>query len=213
MRALRDGFPFKAPSACGGQVLTDRRLSLYAAWFENQFIQNAHIKNYSFFQDGLAIKGLVAANMEEFLPLPKRRGEIDCRIQERFLQIENEFNDPREKQERAERFENAVSSLKHGLAGIKNAAEEGAETARRALRYPLNAQQQNRILKELDEITRRVADSEVKEVAGFLFPAVNEDEIEKTNEEDKFRVYLRSSQKLFTGIKEAAAQMQKQFCF
>jgi len=204
VRALRDGFPFKAPSACGGQVLTDRRLSLYAAWFENQFNQNPQIKNYAFFQEGLAIKGLVAANMERFLSLPKRRAGIDRRIQERFLRIENEFNDPDEKQKRALRFDAAVSSLKKGLTNIKNAAEEGAEIARRALRFPLNEQQQNRILKELDDITRRVTESEVKEVAGFLFPPAAEND-EDSGEKDKFRAYLKSSQKLFTGIKNAAA--------
>jgi hypothetical protein len=47
VHALRDGIPFKAAARNGGQVLTDRRLSLYAAWFENRFSQFAGIKHYS----------------------------------------------------------------------------------------------------------------------------------------------------------------------
>jgi len=210
VRALRDGIPFKADSAGGGQVLTDRRLSLYAAWFESQFSkyreagQITQIKNYSFFQDGLAIKGLIAADMEKFFSLPKRREEINRRISERFFQIEKEYNNLKEKDERAKKFNSAVSSFKRGIDEIKNNAAEGEEIARRALRYPLNAQQQNKVLKELDDITRRITESGVKDAAGFLFPPVAENEEENTDK-DKFRAYLKSSQKLFAGIKEAAS--------
>jgi hypothetical protein len=205
VRALRDGFPFIAPCGNGGQVLTDRRLSLYAAWFENQFCRNSHVKNYSLFQDGLAIAGLQAADTEKFLAMPKRRDEIDSRISNTFAQIYNKFNDPQEKEERVIRYGNAVSSLKNGLESIRDAACEGAEIARRALRYPLSSQQQNKILKELDEITRRITESEVKEVAGFLIPAVNEKKSECCPDEnhDPFCAYLKSSLDLYTGIMEA----------
>jgi hypothetical protein len=47
LHALRDGIPFKAPALTGGEVLTDRRLSLYAAWFENRFRQFPAIHSYS----------------------------------------------------------------------------------------------------------------------------------------------------------------------
>ena len=201
LRALRDGIPFKAPGVHGDQVFTDRRLSLYAAWFESQFRQNANVKNYGIFLEGLAIAGLHAADIDKFLALPKRREEIDSRIQTIFAQIENDFNAPQEIKERAERYENAVSVLERGLKSIRIAAEEGAEIARRALRYPLNPGQQNKVIKELDDVTRRLTESEVKEVAGFLFPPA--DEAEEPAEKDKFRKYLKSSLRLFEGIIEA----------
>jgi len=97
--------------------------------------------------------------------------------------------------------------LNSGLSEIKNAAEEGAEIARRALRYPLNPAQQNNVLRELDAVTLRITESDVKEVAGFLFPAPDNKEETGISDEDKFRAYLLSSQKLFTGIKDAASQM------
>jgi len=202
LRALRDGFPFRATGVLGDQVLTDRRLSLYAAWFEAQFRNNPNVKNYGLFLEGLAISGLHAADTEKFLALPKRREEIDSRIKTIFTKIENEFNAPQEKTERAERYDYAVSLLERGLKSIKTAALEGAEIARRALRYPLNPQQQNKVIKELDEITRRLTQSDVKEVAGFLISPINN---ENGNEEiDKFRKYLKSSVKLFEGIIEAS---------
>ena len=127
VRALRDGFPFKAPSVHGGQVTTDRRLSLYATWFEAQFAQNKQIQNYGLFHEGLAIKGLQQSDSQNLLSLPKRREEIDRRIQITFSKIENDFNVPEEKRDREERYDKAVGALTHGLENIKTAVEEGTD--------------------------------------------------------------------------------------
>jgi len=202
VRALRDGNPFRALSAIGGQVLTDQRLSLYAAWFENQFKQNAQIKNYGLFMEGLAITGLHAAESEKILALPKRREEINKCIQSAYEKTESVFNEPQEKQKRAERYNAAVEVLNKGLKNIKNACEEGAEITRRALRYTLNAQQQNKVLKELDEVTKRITESDVKEIAGFLMPP---DEKETQGNTDPFIAYLKSTSKLFISLAQAAS--------
>ena len=199
VRALRDGKPFKAFSGNGSRILTDQRLSLYAAWFENQFRQNPQIKNYGLYQEGLAISGIIKTEVQNFLALPQVRKEINRRIELAFNKTETEFNEPEEKNKRAQRFDSAVSVLKNGLENIKKTAEEGAETARRALRYPMNQSQQNKVLKELDRITLRLTESEVKEIAGFLFPPTEEEK----DETDPFKAYLKSSLKLFTGIREA----------
>jgi hypothetical protein len=204
VRAIRDGFPFKAPCAGGGQVLTDRRLSLYAAWFENQFSKYEQINNCSLFQDGLAINGLKAANIQELLSLPDRREEIDTRLRSIFSQIEVEFNDPQETRKRTERYENAVSGLIRGLKSIKNASEEGKTIADNALKRNLNQTQQNKVMKELDEITKRIANSEVKEVAGFLFPPVEKENATNAGS-DPFRAYLKSLLDLFSSLAEASA--------
>jgi hypothetical protein len=197
--ALRDGFPFKTFSGKGGQVLTDRRLSLYAAWFENQFNQHPQVQNYGFFMEGIAIKGLHIADTEKFFALPKRREEIDCRISGVYSTIENEFNSPEEMRKRAQRYDNAISVLKRDLNSIKTTSEKGADIARQALKSNLTSFAREKVLKELDKLTRRVTESEVKEVAGFLFPHVEEDKEER----DSFRAYLKSSLAMFAGLAEA----------
>jgi hypothetical protein len=212
VRALRDGNPFSARSASGGQVLTDQRLSLYAAWFENQFKQNEQINNYGLFTEGLAITGLHAAECEKFLEFPKRREEIDRRIQSALEQTESSFNNAEEKRRRSERYDAAIALLNSGLKNIKNASEEGAEIARAALSarrapgYSLNAQQQNKTLKKLDEITKRITESEVKEIAGFLMPHdENEAALETQDKNDPFAVYLKSTLKFFHSLAQAAS--------
>ena len=202
VRSLRDGFPFKARSGSGGQVLTDRRLSLYAAWFENRFRMHENVRNYRLCQDGLAIAGLRTAKAEDILALPERRAEIDKRITAAFSRIENDFYCEEETRKRTQRYENAVSVLKRGLEGIKSAASKGAAIAEQALKRKSSPEQQNKILKELDDVTRRIAGSEVKDVAGFLFPPVENEPAE--SDSDPFRAYLKSSLRLFSSLAEAA---------
>ena len=205
VRALRDGSPFKAHSACGEQILTDRRLSLYAAWFENQFRKYPQVKNFGVFRDGLEIAGLQSAQTDALLSLPECRDEIDRRLENAFSKTKKEFNDGEQARERAKKYENAVSGLRRGLANIKKTAEEGASIARQALKRELNAAQKDKVIKDIDALTRRVTESEVKEVAGFLFPQVEDDKEKSPNGSiDPFRAYLISTLKLFSGLAQAA---------
>jgi len=211
VHALRDGLPFKARSSTGGQVLTDRRLSLYAAWFENRFRQHNEVQNFALFQNGLAIAGLESADTQTLLALPDARDEIDLRLNEAFSQIENDYRQPEEERARADRYEKAVSGLSRGLENIKDAAQRGASIARNALRGSNNPEQRKKILRDLDAITRRITDSEVKEVAGFLFPPVEEKENSPTEIRDPFLGYLESSLRLFTSLTEAVELNLKYF--
>jgi hypothetical protein len=216
VRALRDGIPFKARSACGEPVLTDRRLSLYAAWFENQFRQYPQVKNLGVFRDGLEISGLQTVDTEALLLLPDRRDEIDRRLDEAFLKTEKEFKSGEQARERETRYNNAVSGLERGLASIKKTAEDGASIAKQALNRNLNAAQRDKVIKDMDALTRRVTESEVKEVAGFLLPQIEDDkEISSANSfpkesSDPFREYLKSTLKLFSGLAATAEFYLKQ---
>ena len=203
VRSLRDGLPFRAPAASEGKVLTDRRLSLYAAWFENRFSQHPAVRNYSLSRGGLAIAGLTTAGADSLLALPERRDEINRRIESTFSQIETAFFEPEEVKKRAEHYDNAVRTLLRGLEEIKSAAERGAKIAEQALKQNPGAKEQNKILALLDEITKNITGSEVKEVAGFLFPPADTAELEHENS-DPFRAYLESSVKLYRRMAEAA---------
>ncbi|MDR2476930.1 MAG: DUF115 domain-containing protein [Treponema sp.] len=201
VHALRDGLPFPAPANSGGQVLTDRRLSLYAAWFENRFRQFPAVHNYSLSAGGLAIAGLEPAETKALLALPDRRAEIDRRLTAASTRIEADFFAPEETRRRAWRYAGALESLLRGLCTIKAAAEKGAAIAEQALRRDPPPAEQNRILAALDEITRAITESEVKEVAGFLFPA---GEVTDTAGGDPFRAYLKNAARLYRSLAETA---------
>jgi hypothetical protein len=200
MRALRDGGPFLAASNTGGQVLTDRRLSLYAAWFENRFRQYPHVRNFSLSAGGLAIAGLENAQAEKILDLPPLREEIDRRLDAAFSKIENDFSAAGAMRQRNERYREARATLLRGLANIKHAADRGAEIAERALKQGGHEEKQ-KITAALDGITKTIANSEVKEVAGFLFPPPKTPE---TSAVDPFRAWLEASLSLYKSLSEAA---------
>jgi hypothetical protein len=201
VRALRDGRPFKAPSAGGGEVLTDRRLSLYAAWFENRFRLSPYLQNRSLSPSGLAIEGLVPASMEELLALPIRREEISARLEAAFAQLDGKFTAPQERQERAVRYQRAFSSLLSGLERIRALAEEAAAASESAP----SAGTRERVLAALDRTNRLIMDSEVKDVAGFLFPPVGELEQDlKTAESDPYGRHLELSARLYRALAQAA---------
>jgi hypothetical protein len=211
---LRSGIPFKAPSFTdgtshlGGQVLTDRRLSLYASWFERNFHLSPNIKNYSLSPGGFAISGLEPANQEAFLALPRLREEIDRRLEAVFLRIDADFFGAEETQRRIERFGKAVNQLHSGLEKIKSACKRGEKIASNALRQNSSPKEQEKTLLALDVINNIITGSEVKEIAGFLFPAEALTEINPCGSgKDSlaaFRGYLASSVRLYKSLAEAA---------
>ncbi|MDR0585483.1 MAG: DUF115 domain-containing protein [Treponema sp.] len=200
-RALRDGIPFRAPASSGGQVLTDRRLSLYAAWFENRFRQFPQLRSLSLSAGGLAIAGLDRATSEALLALPPRREEIDRRIDAACSRIEADFNAAAETRRRSERYQNAVTALLAGLERIRTAAEKGARTAEGALRQ--TRAEQASVLAELDRITRAITRDETKDVAGFLFPP-NGLAAMSSGVADPFRSYLGSAASFFRSLADSA---------
>ncbi|MDR0554021.1 MAG: DUF115 domain-containing protein [Treponema sp.] len=177
VRALRDGRPFMAPAARGGNVLTDRRLSLYAAWFENRFSLNPALPNYSLspkgVEGGLAIPGLIPTDPEAILALPLRREEINSRLNRAFAAAREEFA---RAPERAARYEEARRALLEGMERLRSLAESAARAAEEALRRTdrMSAGGVEAVLSQLDRINRLISGSEVKDVAGFLFPPIRE---------------------------------------
>jgi len=212
--ALRSGVPFMAPSASGGKVLTDRRLSLYASWFENSFQANPDIRNYRLMRDGgnqggIAIPGFQPAWMESLLALPERRAEIDARLDATFCRIETEFQGEEETRQRHRRYEDALATLRFGLERIKACCREGEILATEALRNGSSPAEREKTLAALGEINRAIAKSEVREIAGFLLPEEALGEIATkagplSVNDDTFCGYLESSLRLYQALAEAS---------
>jgi hypothetical protein len=203
VRALRDGRPFHAPSAAGGRVLTDRRLSLYAAWFENRFRQYPGLPNYRLSPEGIALSGLIPSSPEELLALPVRRREIDRTLEEAFSRIAQDFYRPEAIKAREERYRAALESLLGGLRTILTLAEDAARAAEGAGGpVPLNTEQ---LLKKLDGVNHAIETSEIKDVAGFLFPPTADLEKALTSPPgEPLKRHLEFSARFYRALADAA---------
>jgi hypothetical protein len=212
VRALRDGKPFKAKNAVGGSVLTDQRLSLYAAWFENRFREFVQIKNYSLGSSGLAINGLEIRSIEELLALPERRDNIISLLENVFKAVGEEYN-PKNSSEtaknRAKDYEKGKKDLTNGLFDIKNTSEEAYLLAENSIdrikKGYTDKKDEENLLYRLDKANRAITTSSVKNVAGFLFP--NPDDLEKNLIEDasnKMLRHLEYSKFFYKALMEAA---------
>ncbi|MDR2211378.1 MAG: DUF115 domain-containing protein [Spirochaetaceae bacterium] len=207
-QSLESGYPFSVKAADGGTVLTDRRLSLYAAWFENRFGQEKNIANYSLSPQGVAIPGLITADIGQILALPPRRGAINALLQDAYSRIDGEFLVPEERQNREQRYTGALESLIRGLKDIRDQAERAAKlttaAGERSAGGRETAQERQALLAKLDRINTAIAESPVKEAAGFLFPPAHELEKEFTSQEDPWQYHLKFSAGFYRSLAAAA---------
>jgi hypothetical protein len=200
--SLQSGFPFFAASASGGKVLTDRRLSIYGAWFENRISQERMLRNYSLSGAGLAVRGLVPSTIEQLLALPPRRDEITKLLEQRFANIDAAFS--HEKAAREQRYDEAFRRLTDGLKAVKDEAERAEKTAAGALRgfFPVQAERE-KIFARLDDANRKIASNPVKDAAGFLFPPPEELEARLT-EKEPWKRHLEFSVLLYRELAAAS---------
>jgi hypothetical protein len=207
-RALRDGQPFRAKRLGGGTVLTDKRLSLYASWFESQFSRFANVKNHCLSEEGLAISGLEASSASALLALPEHREEIDRLLEGVFAAVEGDFFSGNAASGRAETYESARKSLLKGLEELETLAEDAAESAGRAASRSKNGRLEERerekILKKLDAANASIAQNAVKEIAGFLFPDTSGWE-EEIAARDPLTRHLEYSARLYRSLAEASS--------
>ncbi|MDR3302249.1 MAG: DUF115 domain-containing protein [Spirochaetaceae bacterium] len=201
--ALRDGYPFYAPSANGGVVLTDKRLSLYASWFSNRAGVSAagmgeKMRNYTLSGNGLKLEGFEPAAIEALLALPPRRAAIDRRLHEVLSENAALWDNTCEKQKRAEQFDRAKQSLLSGLAELRDSAAAAQRSAEESDGSP-------DLLSRLEEANTKIARSAVRDIAGFLMPRFEDLEADlQTPPEKPVERHLELSAKLYREIRENA---------
>jgi len=160
--ALYGAGPYPVPDYRGGTVLTDKRLILYAWWFESKLASVADCRSWTLTSSGVRIPGFSVAPVDQLLALSDRRTDIDERLSlltrdENRLADEGRCDDfercagPRrcddadnaaptaasERSDRFEmvgRFERALDELVEALQDMRGLATEGQRLARAAAR-------------------------------------------------------------------------------
>lgn len=82
---LGEAGPVSLPNNAGGLTLTDRRMLIYKAWFEDQLKQQpppgSRHASFTLSARGLRIEGLPAASLAECLELPVIRPQLEARLE------------------------------------------------------------------------------------------------------------------------------------
>jgi hypothetical protein len=194
-RALMESMPFAAPAAGGGTVYTDRRLSLYAAWFESRLCQDP--PTYRLGEEGLAIAGMRNGALETLLALPEQRNTIRRLLETGFALGRDASAD------RFRRYDAARRDLLDGLKRVGAIAKDAEALAESALRRLPPPEHRDALLKQLEIAGRAVRQSMVKDVAGFLFPPLAEIENGPQNA-DPFIRHITLSRNLYHAVCRAA---------
>jgi hypothetical protein len=207
VHALENGVPFYSLSAGGGKVLTDKRLSLYAAWFENRLKaptispSGYSPSSYSLSAQGLAIPGLNVAEAEKLLAMPPRREEINANLETMYRCIEGDFYGDDAVESRKTAYARAMESLVQGLEAIQNNADRAVSMINCSFKT-LQSTETEKLLQKLDKINAIIAESPVKDAAGFLFPPASELEKELV-ETEPLKRHLEFSLCFYRSLAEA----------
>ena len=203
-RSLMGAYPFTAPSASGGTVLTDKRLSLYTAWFEARLRQLPPSLCKSLAPKGIAISGLGLGSVEELLQLPVIRSELQTKLISFFNNLEDSFFSPENQERLRNDWERERAALTGALTDLYSTTQQGLqlitnlqEAMQRGfinlMKIPLEEK-----LAELDRINERIGQSPIKDVAGFLFT-----EKPGTDSADALASYINYLNNFYTGLKES----------
>lgn len=205
---LFGGRPFFAEGADGEKTLTDKRLSLYASWFDNRFSQYPLINNKSFSKKGIAIRNMETSSLEEILDLPERREAIDRTLAELFQKTDTEFFSKHAAEKRRAAYQKAKDTLIEGLKQLISLSESAAENAQNALENApsLSPAEKDRLLEIFDETNSIISNSGVKEVVSFLFPPLKElEEHLQSEKEDAFKRHAELSLNIYRSLSNAAS--------
>ena len=189
---LYSGAPYYTEAAGGGKVLTDKRLAVYAKWFEQQLAPGpqpgSQPETYTLSPNGTAIAGMETAEINGVLALPEIRDEIDG--------IRSKLPSSAGNRSPATgRVSEGFRDLRGELRGLEKTVRGGIELSR-SLLSAANPEEIASILEGLQTVDTAITTSPIKEIAGFL--------LQKTAKEvSESGLGAENSLKLYTALRES----------
>lgn len=163
--ALYGAGPYPVSDYSGNPVLTDKRLILYAWWFESRLASHPENKTATLTPEGVRIPGFSVTTADELASGAKVRALIGERIGTALSRAEI----PDET-----RFARALDELKSALADIARIAGDGireCDAWKRAQARTGDKSVNAETIKRLDHIDRLIIGHPAKEVAAMVFSA------------------------------------------
>ncbi len=183
VRALYGAGPYPVADRQGGTVLTDKRLSLYAWWFESRIAAYPAHRTASLTSGGMMIPGIPCAEVGSCLDRPPCREEIANRIGRAAEAPEDSGTGD---------FYRGVNELIESLEDLSRLANRAEKACGR------------RDARELDRIDREILTHPAKEIAAMIFDAAGAEPSDPSegSREDPF---LRS-QRIYRAVGDASGE-------
>lgn len=214
-RALYSAFPSLHADYSGGTVLTDRRMLMYAWWFESTLVKYPDIKTYNLMPEGILIPGMPACTANEFFHLTVG-GMVRTDIQSRIRRIidtvysESFFTAlPKRKQHVAD----SVRAMAENAASLSRKAAEAEKLCER-LQEEIDTHsrvQQTALVEQLNGIDTEIRSGFAKNLVEVLFFAAENTQAESAAGTPEDSEPMKHAQAVYQRIRETALQVYEVF--
>lgn len=193
----------------GNPIITDKRMSMFSWWFENQCkrANEKGISTYSLTHESLAINGISKFSLEDFLRLSEQKN-----AREEFFQGAVQAISGKTKKTKEE-FDAIKKKFADNLLELENLAKKGIDVSTKAMGDRTKIQS---ALEKLGSIDGQILNSSAKEAASLVFPTKRQldamaSEIPDNTEIDKQLYSIRYSKLIYTQLLEAIKKYKKFF--
>ncbi|NLM00135.1 MAG: motility associated factor glycosyltransferase family protein [Treponema sp.] len=187
--ALLDAYPYIAKNYDDDDLLTDKRLSLYAWWFESKCMTFKDLQVFTLTSQSLKIPGIIKFDLKEFFNFPEQKLYI-----KKSLINENELKN---------KLEQGISNLQTSLNDLYKKTQMAINLCSNALKNIIN---EDEAFFKLQQFDKSFLSSNIKEVVSLVFPT--ESQLEREFEKHNFsgvqsKQNFQKSKIIYTLLKES----------
>ncbi|MBN2325464.1 MAG: motility associated factor glycosyltransferase family protein [Spirochaetes bacterium] len=212
-RYIQGGGPFRVEDKYGKPVLTDRRMMLYRAWFENQARAPAHggkkplVVNGS--SGGLHIEGMKDMPIVDFMKEIKKSGKMK---KDGIESLKKQLQIAPVDTEKIRSFLRFLGTLGSGIETVDTLASRGLSLVDSTGRDRTVGQGLARIAPALDEIDRKIlSDRDAVNLLSMVMQTPIVDILRKTGSRENPDQAAENSKTLYGAISEGAKLLLKLF--
>ncbi|MGI5102467.1 motility associated factor glycosyltransferase family protein [Treponema vincentii] len=173
--SLYSAFPSLHKDYAGGTVLTDRRMLLYAWWFESALAKYPEVKTFNLMPHGVFIPGMPACSAEDFagltaggLPRTAIEERLQTIVHNAYSQAFLDGCGARERQLAA-----SVNAMTEGAAALAAQAEKAEALCRRLAECSSGSAEhiaeQAALITQLNKINEEIKNGFAKDLVAVLF--------------------------------------------
>jgi hypothetical protein len=169
--ALYGAGPYPVSDYRGGTVLTDKRLNLYAWWFESRLAQFPECRTATITSEGVKIPGFSVSSAEALIARECVRDALD-RILDNRLGARSGSPDTSaaiDASGRAARFDEAFAELIRSLGELRDLARKGQSLCEAFIRASPRGDARKALLGRLNGLDRKILGHPAKEITAMVF--------------------------------------------